>query len=103
VVLSAAQQGIDDVKMLTTWRPAGRVDREHDRRAGGLVPRERSGRALQLQIFQRMTPGERLQAAARLYWSARALKQAALRGAHLDWSESELRRAVRDAFLFHHD
>lgn len=62
-----------------------------------------NGRALQLQIFQRMTPGQRLQAALRLYWSARALKQAALRAAHPDWSDGELRRGVRDAFLFHHD
>jgi hypothetical protein len=38
----------------------------------------------------------------RIYWSARAIKAAALRAEHPEWSDEELARAVRDAFLFRH-
>jgi hypothetical protein len=49
-----------------------------------------------------MSPQQKLRAAQRLYWSARLLKAAALRVAHPGWSEREIERAVRNAFLFHH-
>ncbi|MBC8072736.1 MAG: hypothetical protein IAG13_30730 [Deltaproteobacteria bacterium] len=52
--------------------------------------------------FRRMTPEQKLRAAQRLYWSARAIKEAALRQRHPDWSDAQLARAVRDVFLFHH-
>ena len=50
-----------------------------------------------------MTPAQKLQAAMRLYWSARALKAAALRAEHPDWSDDMIAAAVRKAFLLHHE
>lgn len=55
----------------------------------------------QLELFRGMTPAQRLNAAARLYWSARELKEAALRAAHQGWTEAQIQQAVKDAFLFH--
>lgn len=55
------------------------------------------------EILARMTPEQKLQAAMRLYWSARELKAAAFRAEHPEWSEQQIAKAVRDVFLFHHD
>ncbi len=54
----------------------------------------------QTDAFRAMTPAERLEAAMQLYASARELKAAALQALHPDWSVEQLRRAVREAFLF---
>ena len=61
------------------------------------------GRAVQIDIFRRMTPTEKLSAASRLYWSARRFKEAALRAFHADWSDEQIRKAVNDAFLYRRD
>ena len=58
---------------------------------------------IQAEIFRRMTPEQKLRASMDLYWSARALKAAFLRHEHPEWSEDRVQRAVRDAFLFHHE
>ena len=58
--------------------------------------------ALTAELVRRMTPEQKLRAAERLWWSARALKLAALRARHPEWSDEQLARAVRDAFLFRH-
>ncbi len=47
-----------------------------------------------------MTPSQRLAAAERLYWSARQLKEAAIRAFHPTWSDAQVHRAVNDAFLY---
>jgi hypothetical protein len=47
-----------------------------------------------------MSPAQKLKAAERLYHSSRQLKEAALRTQHPDWNEQQVRRAVRDAFLY---
>ena len=52
------------------------------------------------RILRAMSPAQKLRAAERLYWSARQLKAAALRAQHPDWSEEEIQRAVREAFLY---
>jgi hypothetical protein len=57
----------------------------------------------QVEIFRRMTPEQKLRAAERLYWSARELKAAWLRAEHPDWTEEQVAKAVRDAFLLHHE
>ena len=54
----------------------------------------------QTDVLRAMTPAERLAAAARLYWSARQLKEAALRAWHPEWTDEQVRRAVHDAFLY---
>lgn len=51
----------------------------------------------------RLTPEQKLRAAERLYWSARALKAAAFRARHPEWSEADVQAAVRDVFLFHRE
>lgn len=53
-----------------------------------------------LKIIRAMTPVQKLQAAQRLYESAKQLKAAALRAQHPDWSEDQIHIAVRDAFLY---
>ncbi|HTO86138.1 MAG TPA: hypothetical protein VMR54_01240 [Thermoanaerobaculia bacterium] len=51
------------------------------------------------RIIRAMSPARKLEAAERLYRSARQLKAAALRARHPDWTEEEIRRAVREVFL----
>lgn len=58
---------------------------------------------MQTEIFRRMTPEQKLRAAMRLYWSARELKAAWFRAEHPEWSEAQVAKAVRDAFLFHRE
>lgn len=53
-----------------------------------------------LQVLQAMTPEQKLRAAERLYYSAWQLKAAALRAEHPDWTDEEIRRAVRMIFLY---
>jgi len=52
----------------------------------------------QIRALRKMTPAQRLEAASRLYWSARALKLAALRQQHPELPEGELKRLVNEAF-----
>ena len=54
----------------------------------------------QADIIAKMTPAQKLRAAMRLYWSARALKTAAVRQQHPDWTDDAVARHVRDLFLF---
>ena len=54
---------------------------------------------VQTEIFRRMTPSQRWAAARALYWSAWRLKAAWLRSLHPDWTDAEVQRAVREAFL----
>ena len=55
---------------------------------------------MQFEIFRRMTPGERWAVAQRLYWSARRLKAAHLRSIHPEWTDAEVERAVKEAFMY---
>ncbi|MGB2643188.1 MAG: hypothetical protein WA853_03345 [Candidatus Acidiferrum sp.] len=52
------------------------------------------------KVLQAMTPGQKLRAAERSYWSARQLKAAALRAEHPDWTEEAIQQAVRRIFLY---
>ena len=52
-----------------------------------------------LEYIRAMTPEQKLNAAMRLYWSARELKAAGFRHFHPDWSEEEIQKSVRYAFL----
>lgn len=55
---------------------------------------------VQREIYRRMSPAKKLEIAGRLYWDARRLKAAALRGQHPDWSEEEVQDKVREIFLY---
>jgi hypothetical protein len=52
-----------------------------------------------LEIVKKMTPEQKLNAAAQMYWGARELKAAMLRHLHADWSEEKIEQEVRYAFL----
>jgi hypothetical protein len=51
-------------------------------------------------IFQSMTPEEKLKVALRLIYSSRELKAAGLRVNHPNWTEEEIRKKVREIFLY---
>ena len=55
---------------------------------------------IQNQILAKMSPGEKLEVAMLLYYSARELKAAGLRADHPDWDEKQVQQAVREAFLY---
>lgn len=61
---------------------------------------ELEGSARQIEIYRRMSPAQRIEAATRLYWSARRIKAAALRAMHPDWDEERVEADVREAFLY---
>ena len=52
-----------------------------------------------IAILQRLTGAEKLRAAAALYWFARRLKEAAVRGQHPDWTEDQVQDRVKEIFL----
>lgn len=55
------------------------------------------------RILAAMTPAQKLDAAMRLYWGARDLKAAWLRTQYPEWSEEQVQKTVRDAFLYARD
>ena len=55
------------------------------------------------KILQAMSPAQKLRAAERLYYSARQLKEAALRAQHPDWTDEAIGEAVRQIFLYARD
>lgn len=59
----------------------------------------RRGDEVQRRRYATMTPGEKLQVAVRLYWTARQFKEAHLRALHPHLDEREIRRRVNEAFL----
>ena len=67
------------------------------------MSRRDEGQERQDEVFRAMSPEQKLEAAGRLYWSARELKEAGVRAAHPEWTEAEVKGAVNDAFLFRRD
>ncbi len=57
----------------------------------------------QQRILRAMTPAQKIRALDLLYQSWRQLKSAALRAQHPEWTEEDIQRAVRDAFLYARD
>lgn len=51
-------------------------------------------------VLRAMTPEQKLNTAARLYWSARRLKAAWLRSQHPEWKEEEVQQKVREIFMY---
>ncbi len=56
-----------------------------------------------IRILRAMTPEQKLRAASNLYWGARDLKAAWLRSRHPEWTDDQIQKAVRDAFLYARD
>ena len=53
----------------------------------------------QIEILRKMTPAQRFDAFLQLYRSARRIKEAAFRQFHPDWSEDQIKLALRESFL----
>lgn len=53
---------------------------------------------IQIDVLKKMTGGQKLKLAMRLYWSARRLKAAWLRQQHPDWTEEQVQRQVTEIF-----
>ncbi len=49
--------------------------------------------------LRRLSGEQKLRAAFALYWSARALKTAAIRAQHPDWTPEEVEQRVKEIFL----
>jgi hypothetical protein len=64
----------------------------------GLMLADEATSPEQIEIFRRMTPEQRWQAAHRLYWTMRRHKTAFLRSQHPDWSEEQVTDTVREIF-----
>lgn len=47
-----------------------------------------------------LTSAQKLATASDLYWSARTLKENALRKIHPDWNEDRIKKEVRVIFMF---
>jgi hypothetical protein len=47
-----------------------------------------------------MTPGQKLQVALELYFSAIEIKTAGLKSQHPDWTDDAIRQKVREIFLY---
>jgi hypothetical protein len=54
----------------------------------------------QRRIYQSMTADQKLRIALRLFYSARQLKLADLRGQNPDWTEKEIQEKLRQIFLY---
>lgn len=52
----------------------------------------------QIALLRRMTPGQRWDAAHRLYWTMRRHKAAFLQSQHPDWTEQQVADEVRRIF-----
>ncbi len=57
-----------------------------------------NGDEIQKEIFRKMTGGQKLKLAMRLYWSSRRLKAAGLRQQHPDWTEEQVQREATEIF-----
>lgn len=57
-----------------------------------------SGNDIQIEVLKKMTGGQKLKLAMRLYWSARRLKAAWLRRQHPDWTEEQVQKEVTEIF-----
>jgi hypothetical protein len=55
---------------------------------------------LQIRAYRKMTPAEKLDRMAQLYESAQQFFAAGVRMRHPDWSEEQIKRAVRDSILY---
>ena len=56
--------------------------------------------AIQIAIYRRMSPAQRVAQAQALYWAARALKESFVRQRHPEWTDAEVKAHVRELFLF---
>jgi hypothetical protein len=54
----------------------------------------------QKRIYKSMTAEQKYEIVHQLYWSAVQAKEAWLRSLHPEWDEKQIRRQVREIFLY---
>jgi hypothetical protein len=54
----------------------------------------------QKKIYQSMTPVQKLEVAFKLYETAKAIKAAAIKDQHPDWSDEKIKKKVDEIFLY---
>ncbi|MGD8649925.1 MAG: hypothetical protein PVJ77_25545 [Desulfobacterales bacterium] len=54
----------------------------------------------QKKIYQLMTAAQKLDISLKLYYSAKALKAAAIKEQHPDWNEEKINKKVNEIFLY---
>ena len=54
----------------------------------------------QIKAYKSMTPAQKLDVSLKLYHSAKALKAAALKQQHPDWSAEAIKKKVNEIFLY---
>ena len=54
---------------------------------------------IQYEFLKKMSPQQKLEVAMNLYYSAKELKSAWLSQLHGEWSEQEIKQAVKEAFV----
>lgn len=52
------------------------------------------------EILRKMTPQKKHDVMVAMYWSAREIKANWLRSIHPEWTEAQVQKTVRDAFLY---
>jgi hypothetical protein len=57
-----------------------------------------NARQVQIEIFTKMSPAEKLKLSMSVYWSARRLKASWLRQQHPDWTEEQVLSKVTEIF-----
>ncbi len=55
---------------------------------------------VQVEIYKKMSPAKKLAIADNLYRTAWQLKTGAIRKQHPEWTEEEVRKKVREIFLY---
>jgi len=54
----------------------------------------------EIQAFRKMTPADRLNLAGTMHLQAREWKRAAFKAQHPNWSPEQIKRRVREVFLY---
>ena len=57
-----------------------------------------NAREIQIEIFKKMTPEQKLKLSMSLYWSARRLTASWLRQQHPDWTDEQVQSKVTEIF-----
>ena len=55
---------------------------------------------VQVEIYKKMSPADKLAIAEYLYWTAWELKKSGLKNQHPEWNNELLDKKVREAFLY---
>ena len=55
---------------------------------------------IQIEIYRKMSMGQKLAIAQDLYWTAWEVKKSGLKQQYPEWNDEKLNKKVREAFLY---